>query len=362
MTSTLPANIRPSSMPALAQCSCFEPSASDFAEAGTDRHAALRAHFAGDDSLLDLLPEDDAEGVRWAADYIRMKAPLADHPIRFEHPLTLILEDFTEINGTPDATCHFDLFDLKWRERDYTAQLACYVLMRLQELGRNATIRVHVLYAVFRRAEVFDLDESSARAIVQPILDHARDLDRQPTPCSYCTWCARQLTCTALNQRAQAVGAGREDWQLESYHCSEITDPLQMSRALILARHLAKWCKAVEHHALDMVIKRGQQIPGFTLKSRAGKRSCHDLTGAFNALGLPVETFLSCCDVRFSTSKDNPGKKGIEDVYAAARGMKKAAAKRELSRKLQPFLRTPKDNPYLAPETQTEEEEETTNV
>jgi hypothetical protein len=356
MTAALPTHIRPSNLPALSQCPCFEPSASDFAEAGTDRHAALRAHFESNDGLLELLPEEDAEGVRWAAEYIRMKAPLSDHPIGFEQPLSLILDDFSEINGTLDATCHLDLFDLKWRERDYRAQLAAYVLMRLQELGIDATITVHVLYAAFRRAEVFHLDATSARAIVLPILDRARDPDRQSNPCTYCSWCARQLTCPALNIRAQAVAAGREDWQLQSYHCSEITDPRQMSRALTLAKHLAKWCKAVEHHALDMVIKRGEQIPGYTLKSRAGKRSCHDLTGAFNSLGLPVETFLACCDIRFSTSKENPDKKGIEDVYSAAHGVKKAAAKRELSRKLQPFLRTPKDNPYLAPETQEEEE------
>lgn len=359
---TIDPRIRPSNLPALKECPCFEPGPSDFAEAGTDRHQALRAHFDGNDGLLDLLPAEDAEGVLWAAEYIRTRAPLSDHPLRFEHPLTLILDDFSEISGTPDVTCHLDLFDLKWRRRDYTAQLACYVLMRLQELGISATIHVHILYGAFQQAEVLNLNAESARAIVQPIIERARDPNRQPSPCSYCSWCANQLTCAASNLRAQTVAAGRDDWQLQTYHASNILDPREMSKALTLAKHLAKWCKAVEHHALEMALKRGEQIPGYKLKSRAGKRSCHDLAGAHQMSGLPVDTFLACCDLRFTTSKDNPSKKGLEDVYAETHGLKKSAAKRELARKLQPFLRTPKDNPYLAADTQTEEEEETTHA
>lgn len=354
---TLKSNIRPSALPMLAQCPCFESSASDWAEQGTDRHAALKAHFEGDDSLLELLPEEDAEGVRWAAEYIRLKAPMADHPLRFEHTLTLTLDDFSEISGTPDVVCQVDLFDLKWRERDYLPQLACYVLMRLQELGMDVTLRVHILYGALRRAEVLHLDGEAARKIVMPILARAKDPNRKPNPCDYCSWCARRLTCEALNERAQTIAAGRDDWKLQQYHCSQITDPAEMSKALQLAKHLSKWCKAVEHHATEMVQKQGLQIPGFILKFRAGKRSCANLQGAFNTLRIPVESFLACCDVRFSTSRENPDRKGIEDVYAAAQGISKAAAKRELKHKLEPFMRTPKESAYLASEKPEPEED-----
>jgi hypothetical protein len=366
MTATLPPHIRPSNLPALSECACFEPSASDFAEAGTDRHAALRAHFEGNDGALELLPEEDAEGVRWAADYIRVKAPLSDHPIRFEQPLSLILDDFSEINGTLDAVCHLDLFDLKWRERDYRAQLACYVLMRLQELGINATITVHVLYAAFRRAEVFHLDETSARAIVLPIIDRALAPHPQPTPCSYCGWCANRLTCSALNERAQAVAAGREDWKLQTYHASKITSPAEMAKALTLARFLLKWAEAVNFHARQMAIQKGVSIPGYELKSKASRSSCADVLGAFHATGLSAEDFLKCCDVLLNTSKSNPDKRGLADVLKDNRSISKAAATRELKRILQPFMRTPKDQLYLkalndsGDETSTDEE--TTNA
>jgi hypothetical protein len=357
-------SLRASSLPALSQCPCFESGSSEFAEAGTDRHTALQLHFAGDDSLLNLLPEEDQEGVRWAAEYIRVYAPMSEYPLEWEKQGAAVLADLTEIPGKTDAYCALDLFDLKWRYSDYTAQMALYAMIRLQaaEMNPNVVIRVHILYGCFKKAEVINFDYETASAIVEKIAAAYRDPQKKETPCGYCNYCANKLTCGALNERAQTVAAGREDWKLEQYHTSQITTPAEMSKALALAKQLKGWCEAVEFHAKEMAVKNGVTIPGYELKSKAGRTSCADVIGAFNQLPLTAEEFLQCCEVRIETSKENPDKRGLVDLFAVKKSISKAAAKREIKNLLQPHMRTPKEILYLKPLKQTEETEELNNA
>ena len=349
--------LRASSLPALAQCPAFESGDTAWTESGTDRHTALRNHFAGDDTMLELLDEEEQTGIRWAADYIRLKANLADHPITWEeeNSCNAILEDFTEIPGTPDAICGTDIFDLKWRERDYTAQMAVYALARFQEMPGIEFIQVHLLFAALQRVQVLIFTPETTQPLVEKIVTDAR-ANPDPRPCDYCGWCSKRVSCPALNERAQTVAAGREDWKLEQYHASQITTPDQMAKALALASHLEKWAAGVKYHAKEMVIKQGVSIPGYELKSKAGRASCADVLGAFQSTGLPAEEFLRCCDLRMETSKENPDKKGLVDLVAARQGLPKAAAKRELKKHLEPFMRTPKAVFYLKALNSTEED------
>ncbi len=347
--------LRASSLPALAECPRFESGDTGYTDAGTDRHIALRKHFEGDDTMLDLLPDEDAEGVRWAADYIRVHAPASKQPLLWETETEVILEDYTRIPGTRDAVCGREIFDLKWRHSGYAPQMALYALSRIEELG-GGEVSVHLLYACFKRAEVLRFDREAALRILEPIAARVTSPSALPTPCSYCGWCDKKIKCTALNERAHAVNAGREDWKLQQYHASEIKSPTEMAKAKALSRQLRAWCDAVDYHALQLAVKQGLTIPGFEVKTKAGRSSCADVLGAFQATGLPAPDFLACCDLRLSTAKDNPAKKGLTDAYAAAKGLSKAAATRELKAKLAPFMRTPKDVLYLKPINSTEED------
>jgi hypothetical protein len=354
--------MRASSLPALSQCPSFESGSTEWTESGTDRHTALADHFTGgNDTMLNLLDDDEQDGIRWAADYIRLKANLAEHPITWEkeNSCTAILDDFTEIPGTPDAICGIDIFDLKWRYRDYTAQMALYAAARLQELPGIDKVRVHLLFAAFKRAEILEFDRESALGIVEKIVAKVRE-NPAPQPCDYCGWCAKRVCCPALNERAQTVAAGREDWTLEQYHASAITSPTEMAKALRLAAQIEKWAKAVKHFAKEMVLKQGVTIPGYELTSKAGKASCADVIGAFNASGLQASEFLQACELRLNTSKKNPAKKGIIDLYYTInKGISKAAAKRELKRLLDPYMRTPTLSYSLKAINSTEDDEET---
>lgn len=351
--------IRPSSLPALAQCPKFEGGSSEFADQGSRRHHALRSHFDGDDSLLDALPDDDRDGITWAAEQIRLRAPLADHPINFERPGVFLTSNFDEVRGTLDADCGPTLFDLKWRPRDYGPQLAAYSLFKFGT-ERWPEIECHILFAENQTVERYKIDEASARNIVEPIIERAKDPAAQPARCDYCGWCAKKLTCPAFNEPALSVVGGREDWPLEKWHTSEITDPEQMRRALTAVPFLRRWCDAVEYHADQMTLTNGIQIPGTVIKESKGKTYATDLQGILNVTQLSVEKFLKCATVRMKSSKDEPDKLGIVDVFHDENKgsfTSKAAAERALKKKIEPYTARGKSNFHVRPIKQIEEGE-----
>ncbi len=352
-------NLRPSSLPMLAQCPAWQSSGgNDDTAAGATRHSAL-AWLLNDTATQEqqaeavaCLDEHEVESVTWAADYIRTHAPMADHPLHTERTLTLLDDDFKEVmRGTPDVACGPELFDLKWRERDYTAQLAAYALMLMEESGWHE-VHVHVLYGERRRAERFTLTHEGATELVFRIVESTYGTPT-PTPCDYCGWCARRITCPALTGPAKHVAtryAGEETLaKVEQWHPSEQTDAAQLSLMLFIARKVLKpWIESVEHHALDAVTKQGLALPGYEMKTRAARQWVADVTAAFAATGLPQDVFLKCCDVRLNTSKTYPDKVGVVDEFAKASGLKKAAAKRDLMKRLEPALGIGKPTHYLA--------------
>jgi hypothetical protein len=349
-------SIRPSSLPMLAQCPRFESGGDrEFADDGTRRHEALAENLKAHCRSMELdepvaaplmaeLDEESAEAVQWAADYIRLHAPMSDYPLRIEervHPLRSDFTPYFENGGTADAICGSHLFDFKWRERNYDEQLAAYALA-LCEQGHE-TVTVHILFGATRRAQSYKLDEESARALVDGVIEKATAPDAQPSPCDYCGWCAHRLTCKPYLRTVKRVAEGYADEpllsQVKTWHPSDITTPEEMALVLTIKRKLLDgWGKSVEFHAKEMakemVEKQGLQLPGYELKSSEGKQHVSDVAAAHEALGLPVSDFLKCCALRLNSSKKYPDRVGVTDAWAAANGVKKTPAKKRVTEKL----------------------------
>lgn len=320
---------RPSSLPALAQCPKFESGgSSEFEEAGTVRHHALSvmllgnedSSFTSDDLDLD---DEQMDGVKWAEEYIRLHAPTTDHPLICERKREWTGPDFSDREGTPDVTCGNHIFDLKWRKRDYDSQMADYALAIMEE-GGFESVTVHILYGAFKQVEVIQFDLASASRIVLDILTKANDTKSEPIPCDYCGWCSKRLTCSALLERANAVAEHREDWGLASYHGSEILTAEEMGKALRLAKALGKWCESVEHHARELA-RNGIIAEGFKVQERKGNRFIASIMDAYSRAGIEQSDFLSACEIKFSS---------LVELHAAKEGIKKAAAEREMERRL----------------------------
>lgn len=329
--------IRPSSLPMLAQCSAFESgTASEYADEGTKRHAALRAHYNGDDTLLDALDDESQEAVKWAAEYIRLHAP-SDMPCVWETKRNWVRPDFSNGSGTPDCVCSNHLFDFKWRRRDYSAQLADYSLAMFEILPVGYTVHVHILFGADQWAERYDIDRESAERIVAEVLTKCEA--PTPTPCDYCGWCAKKLTCQALVRPALRIAKEYTDGELNllNWHPSKMESAEEIDTALIVARSVAKWCESVEFHAKEAATKKGLALPHFKVQERAGRAHITDTLAAYQAIGLPAEAFLATCEPRMNTSKDKT-RLGLVDVYAKAKELKKAPAEREVKAKLGDLL------------------------
>lgn len=312
--------IRPSSLPMLALCPKFQSGGdSDDTNAGTIRHDIMRRVLSGDDAALYEIEGDDREMVEWAVDYIRATAPTTDFPLVLEQKGAFIGPDFEQIEGTPDVVCGPVIYDLKTRWHDYTAQMAAYSLM-----NEHDEVTVHLLFAALRKRQTLTFTTEAAEDIVDPIIEAANDPDAEPQINDYCGWCANRLTCPAYAKRVNAVVAGREDWQLENYHSSQIQDAEGMGKALRLARELKKWIEAVEHHAKEMHA-HGQTPTGFKEQVRQGRQDITDLATAFAESRLPQDEFLKLCSVSITE---------LSKAYAAFHGMKIAHARRELETKL----------------------------
>jgi hypothetical protein len=93
---------------------------------------------------------------------------------------------------------------------------------------------------------------------------------------------------------------------------------------------------------MELAQKEGMVPVGFELKQIKARQWVGDVGTAFTLAGLDQANFLSCCDLRLVTSAKYPDKVGAANVYAEVHGMKKAPAKRELLKKLEPVLRAGK--------------------
>lgn len=337
----------------LAQCCCWESdSGNEYTSSGTVRHDCLAKALTGDPDPFKGLDETEAEAVRWAADYIRVKAPISAHELRLEHRVNPLADDFTPIfenGGRLDVACGPCMFDLKNRERDYQAQMAAYALGMFQEHGWPE-VEVHLLFAETRRAQVFRLTEESARAIVEPIVARVHGADKKPTPCDYCGWCSRRLSCPALLKTAAAVAHGYSELnKVKNWHPSEMQTGEELGIALWIARNvLKKWCESVEFHALRRHQTEGLTITGFEPKTKAGKSYVTDVPEAFTLAKLPQSEFLRGCQLRLNTSKKYPDQVGLVDIYKQFHGLPStAAAKRDLMAKLEPVVKKTNGSTYL---------------
>jgi CRISPR/Cas system-associated exonuclease Cas4 (RecB family) len=305
-----------------------DPTESEQTTSGKLRHDVLRDSLElisepEGEEIIKRLPEDQQEGVAWALDYIALKAPMADYPLVLEKRMSFTGPDFNPIEGTPDVVCGNVVFDLKWRIKDYKAQMAAYALMVMETGWESVT--VHVLYAEPKRAEQIEFTRESAEQTIFPIIENAARPDSKPKVCDFCGWCANRVTCPAVLEQVNAVIINRDDFNLETWHASDIKSGEEMGKALRVARVVADWCESVEYHAKEMVQKRGIVPTGFKIQTKQGNRFVTSIPDAFSKTGLPQDRFLAACEIKLSR---------LVEAYAEHNKIKKSPAEREIEAKL----------------------------
>ncbi len=336
----------PSSLVPRYYCACFKPGgSSEYADEGTRKHAILAKMLslpAGCQTEEEGYKEETAavrEELDFCYDAVMESARAKKHverygnlPSRFvEQRLYLQDDNFNDILfGTLDVFLppldadddqFVDLTDWKFGNElhDYRAQLFAYAICAMQRTGTQEA-RIRVVYGARKHVAQFIVSWAEASQLVFGIIRKCQDPGRSAIPNEYCTWCDGKLECPALTSLALKVAAEREDWDISTFHSSEITEPEEMAKALTLAKLLKKWIDAVEHHAKEMVLG-GTDLPGFKAQKSGSKRTIPDIVAAFtecNLVGLDPALFVSGCSL--SAAK-------LEAIFSEAEGLSKAKAK-----------------------------------
>ena len=198
----------------------------------------------------------------------------------------------------------------------------------------------------FIRSVDYDQMRDRVAAVIEKAENPKSPYNPHPDNCRYC---GAKALCPALTAKAMMVFEKLPE-RLELPAVMDplqIAEPEQMALALRLAPVLIEWAEAVKTHALEMV-RDGQEIPGYELKHRSGRRVLKDLSAIWEIVSaefpLPLEQFLPACSISVTSLE-----KAVKSVQARGQGAK---AIRKLNQLLtaEGLCTTDPDITYLAKE------------
>jgi CRISPR/Cas system-associated exonuclease Cas4 (RecB family) len=283
----------------------------------------------------DELTPFEKETLDWAVDHVQMTKS-SEFPLEIEQRMVLLDEDFNIITfGTGDVLNGPRLFDLKTGEyHNYWLQVACYALMQMDRIEVDRAT-VDLLFIRHKNVHQIDVSREEATRRIMKVVKAVLDPDKKPRANAYCRWCRKVMTCSAVVHLVSGLEHERH----------EITDPEELSAALMTAKTVKEWAERVEAFAKEQALA-GVEIPFFFLKSRAGAREIMDVRRAFELAQLPADTFLTLCNLPVGR---------LEDAIVTHESVKKSAAKKIVNTRLAEVIRRRTPTVHLAP-TKNEDE------
>jgi hypothetical protein len=259
-------SLRPSNLPKLAVCPCYEGSATagPAAERGSLLDAAFRAELTGTALLRDKLSSEEQSAVSWSVSVVRSIAGRDRILAREDDCRTRMLG----LEGTADAVvpARFTHFDLKTGlRRNYREQMAAYAL-GLMEAHFAETWTAHLLFCDLREIESLPFTHAEARDLVGAVIRAVENPTREPIPCDYCGWCAKAETCPPrLALAAEGLKAAEPGFKFEGV----VTDPAQLGRFLAACAVVEEFQERAKAIATER-LKSGGELPGWRLVTRKG--------------------------------------------------------------------------------------------
>lgn len=297
-------NLRPSSLPKLAQCAKYEsnPDAGAAAQRGTDMDASFRAIIRGTHvAWVADADKEDIAAVEWAVATARLYAGSAHLEADENHLRVEVLG----MTGTADASCTEREWsaDLKTGEqRNYVEQQAAYALGFMDKEFTDQWT-VHLLYCDLRLVETLEFTRESAEQIVRGVLSKAKDPEARATPCDYCDWCALRWTCKTRLEPLSMLLTGAPD-KLDIPGISE--DPAMLGAVLAITHEVSKdnGLHDTLKDACKTHLEAGREVPGWSLSKGRETRTVDNVTVARFAndfgIGRVMEAYGSMSEKKFS--------------------------------------------------------------
>ena len=257
--------IRPSTLPKLAACACYESNhvVGPAAERGTQMDGAFRAYYHTGDMVSGLDGEQVA-AIIWAADALKALADGAE--VITEESLCEI-QISADLKGTADAICVDRYFhaDLKSGQiRNYREQMAAYAVGFMEREFLDQW-DAHLLFCDQKKVITYHFALEEAKSIVQAVIDRANNPERQPTVCDYCSWCAKVETCAP---RMQAMESALATTEID--FAAVLADPEKLGQFLSNCKVFAKFWESAEASARKF-LEEGKEVPGWRLQK--GRKS-----------------------------------------------------------------------------------------
>ena len=287
-------SLRPSNLPKLAECACYEsdPKPGPAAERGSALDAVFRSRLAGAPDQVEMFyhpTEHDLVAVDWAVTTLRALAG-GSEVITREADCRIQVPGI-DAGGTADALilekcAHADL--KTGQPRNYREQMAAYAL-GLMEQHFASEWTAYVLFCDQKEVvtQRFTFDE--ARRIVNKIAAKYRDPAKRPTPCDYCGWCAKEQTCEArLALAGNAVAVAEPGFDFELI----VADNAKLGRFLSACSVLDDYREKAEAAAKER-IQAGADVPGWKIGSRRGPEFVDHVTVGLYLSNLGHQTVLA---------------------------------------------------------------------
>lgn len=307
MSPTTHAPQSPSKLHYLEQCPQYEnrsTAAGPAAEEGTKLHAAAET------GNLTGLNDEQKHQVQLCIDYTKSLTHkdglvLREQKLVVGDTGTWGTCDFIHIHGS-----HMDVVDYKFGHQpvpdaEVNPQGWAYVLgaWALPEARNVETATVHFLLprrdeiTVHKFVRADDAERMTMR--VAAIVARAQNPDAPFVPGSACTYCGKKATCPAFHTTALLAPKQAGIAIPEITNPAEVKSPAVLANLLQLAPLIEDWCSQVKATALERA-RGGEEIPGYTLASRSGRRIIKDVLLAWDVAqrhGVPLRDFLPACSV-----------------------------------------------------------------
>ena len=302
-------NIRPSLLPKIAECACYESEAQ--AGAAADRGNAIDIHFRAILSTEGAeraeaigkaafaLDEESADALAWACEMAELLAG--------DHRLVARVEDLRieacGMSGTADLACPAGQWsaDLKSGQiRNYREQQAAYALGFMDKYFEEEW-SVYLLYCDQREYVRLRFTREEAEKLVREQIARRSDPQRVPTPCDYCGWCANRFRCIPrLEQAMPLVPVVESETPEQAFEliladngrtvaflkaCKTIEDLDEKAREVLKERLIAGKAEGLKIPGVSLITKKGNQVlPAEELGEVARKLGPTRLLGALGPI------------------------------------------------------------------------------
>lgn len=274
-------SLRPSNLPKLAQCACYEsrPDAGPEAARGSALDAIFRARVQNEPVPAEMLyspSEADLDAVGWAVTMLQALAGGSAVLTREEECRVEVLGMVGTADAIiPDKLAHADL--KTGLKRNYREQMAAYAL-GLMERHFASEWTAHLLFCDQREVVTLRFTYREACELVRGVIARYEDAQKQPAVCDYCNWCAKADTCPArLAIASTALATAKPDFDFEVV----LGDNEKLGTFLTACALLDDFRGKAENTARER-LQAGVTIPGWKLVTRRGPEFVgHDDVGRY---------------------------------------------------------------------------------